>query len=91
MAVKSELEELKAAAKPPGAKERNTFLKLVLGMAVMGYGYASQAARSKTAKDIAGDLEELGIPLDEDTIRSKLKEAVDEFGHLSPSPDEPKR
>jgi len=59
-------------------------------MAVKGYGYDPRPARSPTAKEIASDLAELDISLDEDTIRSRLREAADEFGDRLPPPDEPK-
>lgn len=86
-AVTSELEGLKVPDRPVGGKERNTFLKLVLGMALRGYGYDPHASRSPKAKEIAEDLAELGIPLDEDTVRTKLREAADEYSHLLTSPD----
>ena len=80
-----ELERLRAADKPVGTKERNTFLKWILGMAVIAnYGYDHHAARSPVPKEIADDLAALGISLDEDTIRSKLREGAEEYGHLLP-------
>jgi hypothetical protein len=68
-----------AADKALGTKERNTFLKLVIGMAIRGYGFDPHAAKSPKTKEIADDLEALNIPLDQDTIRAKLGEAVTEF------------
>lgn len=59
------------------AKERESLLKLVIGMAVKGYGYDPRASRSSTAKEIAGDLALQDIPLDEDTVRKYLAEAKD--------------
>lgn len=56
--------------------ERNTMLKLVIGMAMRGYGYDPGAARSDAPKSIADDLEALEISVTDDTIRKYLKEAV---------------
>ena len=38
-------------------------------MAVKGYAYDPSAAKNTAVKDIAGDLQLLGIGLDEDTVR----------------------
>lgn len=56
-------------------KERETLLKLVIGMAVKGYAYKPNAKRNTTSGEIKQDLELLGISLDEDTVRRWLKEA----------------
>jgi uncharacterized small protein (DUF1192 family) len=63
------------AEKPLGAKERESLLKLVIGMAVRGYGFDPKAARTSTAKEISSDLELNGVALDEDTVRKYLAEA----------------
>jgi len=52
-----------------GARERDSMLKLVIGMAIKGYGYDPKAGRSGAAREIAGDLLLAGLALDEDTIR----------------------
>jgi hypothetical protein len=74
-----ELHKVRLAAsstsKQLGGKERDSLLKLVIGMAIRGYGYDPKAGRSPTAKDIAGDLALVGLPLDEDTVRKYLFEA----------------
>jgi len=64
-----------AEAKPLMTRERETFLKILLGMALGGYGYNPSAAKSSTTKEIYDDLARRGIAVDEDTIRKKLKEA----------------
>lgn len=61
--------------KPMHAKERESLLKLIIGMAIKGYGHDPKAARSTTAKEIANDLALAGISLDEDTVRKYLAEA----------------
>lgn len=58
-----------------GSRERVSMLKLVIGMAMKGYIYNPTAARNPATSEIAGDLSELGISLDEDTIRKYLVEA----------------
>jgi hypothetical protein len=57
------------------ARERETLLKLIIGMAIRGYGHNPSADRTGTAREIAGDLEKNGIGLDEDTVRKWLKRA----------------
>jgi len=57
-----------------GARERESLLKLVIGMAIKGYDHNPKASRSSTAKDIAHDLHLIGISLDEDTVRKYLAE-----------------
>jgi hypothetical protein len=61
--------------KPLGARERDSMLKLVIGMAIKGYAYDPKAGRSGAAREIAGDLQSAGLALDEDTIRKYLNEA----------------
>jgi hypothetical protein len=90
--LKAEIGELKgshvsATAVPPhghgssekslSVRERDSLLKLVIGMAVAGYSYDPNASRSKQTSEIAGDLERLGLSLDVDTVRRWLKEAAE--------------
>jgi len=58
-----------------GTTERNTLLKLVIGLAIRGYGYDPKAGRSTAPTEIASDLEGLGISVSDDTVRKWLKEA----------------
>jgi hypothetical protein len=60
-----------------GARERESLLKLVIGMAVGGYGYNSTARRSEQTTAIADDLSRAGVPLDADTVRKWLREAAE--------------
>ena len=73
-----------APARELKTRERDTVLKLIIGMAVSGYGHDPKAARSDTVGDIVGDLDGLGLHLDPDTIRKWLREAADSM------PPEPK-
>lgn len=73
--LKSEISGRDAASKEIPTRERDSLLKLVIGMAIGGYGYDPKVGRSSTARDIASDLALRGIPLDEDTVRKYLAEA----------------
>ena len=57
-------------------KERESLLKLVIGMAIKGYGYDPAALKSDKVKEIADDLALLGLSIDTDTVRKYLKEAA---------------
>lgn len=76
------LAELLAAASEPerakpdlGTRERETLLKLLIGMAVAGYKYSPVESRSHAPAEIASDLQSLGISVTDDTVRKWLKEA----------------
>lgn len=64
-----------AKEKSLSPKERDSLLKLVLGMAIDAYGYNPKATRSSTAGQIASDLKTRGISIDEDTVRKWLNQA----------------
>lgn len=66
-----------AAEKPFRARERDSLLKLVIGMAVDAYGHDPKAPRSPTAQELADHLARLGIPLEADTVRKYLKEGAE--------------
>jgi hypothetical protein len=66
-------------------RERESLLKIVAGMAMAGYSWDPSAARSDAIKDIADDLERLGIPLDPGTIRKWLRMGA----QLIPPQEEP--
>jgi hypothetical protein len=75
----NQIEEPKVANFPKsnlGARERDTLLKLVIGMAISGYGHSPDAARSDAPAEIASDLIKLGINMTDDTVRKWLKEAA---------------
>lgn len=70
-----EQSEMVVLNKPLHTKERETLLKLIIGMAVSGYKFNPKAKRNEATSDIVGDLDENGIALDPDTVRKWLKEA----------------
>jgi hypothetical protein len=57
-------------------RERDTLLKLVIGMAIAGYSHDPEASRNDAPGEIAGDLANLGIEVTDDTVRKWLKEAA---------------
>lgn len=58
------------------ARERVSLLRLVIGMAVGGYGYDPKSKRSPIPNQIRDDLVKLGLDLHQDTIRRYLNEAT---------------
>jgi hypothetical protein len=57
-------------------RERDTLLKLLIGMAVEAYRHDPAAARSAAPSEIAGDLAKHGLAVTDDTVRKYLKEAA---------------
>jgi len=62
------------ADKPLTNSERDSLLKLVISMAMKGYGYDPNAKKNTTVSDISADLAQSGLPLGDDTIRKYLKQ-----------------
>jgi hypothetical protein len=60
-----------------GTRERDTLLKIVIGMAREGYKYDPKSSRSNIPQEIADDLAKHGIPLDVDTVRKWLRQAAE--------------
>lgn len=56
--------------------ERESLLKLVIGMAISGYKYDPKSSRNSATAEISADLEKLGVGLDQDTVKKWLKEAI---------------
>ncbi|ORE90868.1 hypothetical protein ATO4_20479 [Aurantimonas sp. 22II-16-19i] len=54
-------------------RERETLLKLFIGLAAEQYGFKSARVRSPAAGQIASDLANAGLAVDEDTVRKFLK------------------
>ena len=63
--------------KPLHTKERESLLKLVIGMAVIGYVYDPSATKSDKPQEIADDLANLGLDLDVDTVRKYLRQGCE--------------
>ncbi len=63
--------------KPLSTKERNTLLRLVIGVAIHAYGYNPSYRRNTAPGEISEALAELGMSIDPDTVRKYLKEAAD--------------
>ena len=63
--------------------ERDSLLKMILGMAIAKYGYVPGANRNTATGEnrgsITSDLQIQGLNLDRDTIRRHLKKAVEEL------------
>jgi hypothetical protein len=71
--------------KPLTESERNSLLKMILGMATAKYGYDSKNPRNLATGEhkydsIHADLEKQELNVSSDTIRKYLKEASDKFG-----------
>ncbi|MBQ0750947.1 MAG: hypothetical protein KBT70_12170 [Roseovarius sp.] len=54
-------------------RERSTMLKLIITMAVRGYGYDPKAERSTIPSEIESDMNLLGIGITLETVRKHLK------------------
>jgi hypothetical protein len=69
-------------------RERSTMLKLIIALAVKGYGYDPKAERSKIPSEIESDMNLLGVGINLETIRKHLRsgsallddEALEEIG-----------
>ncbi len=73
----SALDAPAAIARPNVAtRERDTLLKLLIGMAVEAYRHDPAATRSAAPSEIAGDLAKHGLAVTDDTVRKYLKEAA---------------
>jgi hypothetical protein len=56
-------------------RSRESVLKLMIAMAIDGYGYDPKALRNSQISEITDALDRLGISLDADTVRKWLNEA----------------
>jgi hypothetical protein len=68
--------------------ERNSMLRLILGMAIHGYGYDPDSGRNTATgsknRSIKAALETLGLGTDEKTISKYLKEAAERYPDAKP-------
>ena len=51
-------------------------LKIIIAMAINGYGYDPLSSKSEIPTELEGDISSLGMSVSDDTIRKYLKEAV---------------
>ena len=56
-------------------RERETLLKLVIGMAIGGYGHSVTANKTDTISRILVDVERLGLTISDESVRKYLNEA----------------
>jgi len=61
-------------------REKETLLRLIAGMSIAGYRFDVNASRNDATREIQGDLDQLGIPLDPKTILKWLREASNLMG-----------
>jgi hypothetical protein len=78
----------KQSASQVTAAERETLLKILLGMAIAAYQFdpvaKRNAATGSNRGSIAADLERLGLAVDPDTIRKYLAEAIERLADKLP-------
>jgi len=75
----AELQSQAGGEKSLGTKERESLLKMVIAMAVDGYGYETDDKRSPIPQQISDALARRGTSLDVGTVRKWLKEAAEHF------------
>jgi hypothetical protein len=75
--VQTQSSDAPAKQKELSTRERDSLLKLTIGMAVLGYGFDPKAERSPQVQEIADDLARAGVSLDADTVRKWLRIAAD--------------
>lgn len=63
--------------KAVSSRERQTLKKILIAMAMDGYGYDPAAARSPFPKELEGIMDRMGLSVSDDTIRAKLKKAAE--------------
>lgn len=79
--LRQRVNELEPASPPTakerglGTRERDSLLKLFIGMAIKGYSFNPKLGRSSVPNEIAGDLGLLGLDMTDDTVRKYLNEA----------------
>lgn len=61
--------------KPLGTRERETLYKIIIGLAIDGHGYNPNSNRNTVFSEVSKKLDELEIPVSEETIRNHIKKA----------------
>lgn len=67
--VENESALIDAADKPLHTKERESLQKIVIGLAIKGYGYDPAARRNPTIKDMVVGMASIGLVISDDTLR----------------------
>jgi hypothetical protein len=67
----------------PEGKRKSSLLKLILGMAMVQYGYEPNAAKNAATTKIVNDLTDLELKIDPQTVLTILREATES---LDPKP-----
>ena len=75
--LEAQLSKKSAPEKDMDTRERQTYQKMIIGMAKDAYGYNPKSSRSPFHKELEGILDSLGISVGDDTIRHKLQEAAE--------------
>jgi hypothetical protein len=85
--------ERKLGDAPLHGLERDSLLKMILGMAMFAYDYKPGSSRNtatgENRNSISASLQQQGLPLDADTVRKLIKEAETRFKDLIPNPQKP--
>ena len=58
---------------PLASRERQTYQRILIGMAVRGYCYDPSSSRSEKPKEIASDIRSLDLEMSDETVRKKLR------------------
>ena len=72
--------------KPLSTTERNSLLRLVIGMAIGAYSYSPSSKKSFAPTEICNDLELLGISMTRETVGKYLREAENSVLPVKPGP-----
>jgi hypothetical protein len=72
--------------KPLTTTERNSMLKMILGMAIVRYKYDPKVLKNDATNKITNDLVSLGLEITDDTVRKYLKRATNEVLPHKPNP-----
>lgn len=75
--ARNELAAAKSSDGQLSTRERETLLKLIIGMAMKGYAYDPVSSRSATPREISDDLAAHGLAVSDDTVRKWLKVAAE--------------
>jgi hypothetical protein len=78
------------AETPLSTKERSSMLKILLAMAVDGYGYVPSDKKSTVTSEIEAAVNGMGLSIDPGTVRKYLREAKSKYWEPSEKLPDPK-